>query len=57
MKYTIALPLVFAALGLAASTAQEKRATGQVTLYRAVNYGGESTSLTIDTGDNGKCSE
>jgi hypothetical protein len=56
MKFTIALPLALATLGLAAP-AVEKRATGQVTLYTATNYGGSSTTITIDTGDSGTCSE
>ena len=48
MKFTIALPLTLATLGVAAPTI-EKREVGTVTLYTATRYGGQSTTLTIDT--------
>jgi hypothetical protein len=56
MKFTIALPLTFAALGLAAP-AVEKRAVARVTLYKGVNFTGQSTVMTIDTHSSNGCCE
>ncbi|KAF2278366.1 uncharacterized protein EI97DRAFT_465682 [Westerdykella ornata] len=55
MKSTLALPIVLATLGLAAPGAHEKRAIGQVTLFKNVNYGGQSTTLRIETTVNNGC--
>lgn len=53
MKFTIALPLAFAATVVAAPTEIEKRIVGQLTLYTGASYSGQSTTLSIDT--NGGC--
>jgi hypothetical protein len=55
MKFTIALPLAFAALGLAAPTEFEKRLVGQLTLFKGASYTGQSISLNVDTNVNGGC--
>ncbi|KAF2751885.1 hypothetical protein M011DRAFT_454767 [Sporormia fimetaria CBS 119925] len=56
MQLTLALPVAFAALGLAAPTI-EKRGVGRVTLYKNANFQGQKVTLTIDTGAQGACTE
>lgn len=55
MKFTIALPLAFAALGLAAPTQVEKRLVGQLTLYKGASYTGQSVTFSVDTEVNDGC--
>jgi hypothetical protein len=57
MKFTLVLPLALATLGLAAPAPAEveKRFVGQLTLFKAANYNGQSISLNVDTTVNGGC--
>jgi len=57
MKLTVAIPLAFASLGLAAPTSIDKHLLGQLTLFTGQNWTGASITLSISTDTGGICSK